>query len=202
MHFFNSASAFVAITPLRFSSHFHISTPLQVQTATKRPEFKAISFPNRLRVLPKCTQTVPPPQKPQSKSDAPYKRPSAKPQLIAEGDSLQSTPVQQLFLTAFVLASLATVAQVCSAISTPLDAISDLSAVFAAYNFTDFAVGVYHHAVDNYGSKHTPLVGCKCFTRTHSVAPAVQSTNCPHHVNHLKQTKLKPSKAITSIRGP
>jgi len=42
----------------------------------------------------------------------------------------------------------------------PSDILSCVGGLAFSYIFTDFAVGWYHHAVDNYGSENTPIFGC------------------------------------------
>lgn len=95
----------------------------------------------------------------------PSKAPTAKPKLAVDGDSIETSPDQVALLATFVALSLTETVHTVS--SVPLNqVIFHLFSAFAAYIFTDFAVGVYHHAVDNYGSADTPIVGCKFISQT------------------------------------
>lgn len=89
------------------------------------------------------------------------KKPSAKPKLAAEGDSLESTPYQKSLLALFTATSSALAVHNLLQIASPEEAVANAAALALSYLFTDFAVGVYHHAVDNYGSAETPIFGCK-----------------------------------------
>lgn len=94
-----------------------------------------------------------------SNTNAP-KAPTAKPKLSVEGDSLETKPEHVAHIIAFVALSVGTTVHTITSVSTEL-VIPHVTAAVLAYLFTDFAVGVYHHAVDNYGSANTPIVGCK-----------------------------------------
>lgn len=128
------------------------------QVIRKRP--RVFSVPQ-----PQCVQQVvetPKPVSPQkSKSQRSFKIPAAKPQIAADGDSLQSTPWQWSLLLSFAGLSLSLFTKVCTDISSPSQAATSLATVFTSYVFADLAIGIYHHAVDNYGSADTPVVGCK-----------------------------------------
>lgn len=97
------------------------------------------------------------------KRPAASKKPTARPKLTAESDSLESTPVQRLLLALQVGLSAAVATQAfVHAAEGGFPAVA-LHAVLVgvAYLLTDLFVGIYHHAVDNYGSEKTPIMGCK-----------------------------------------
>lgn len=90
------------------------------------------------------------------------KKPTPTPKLAAAGDCLHTTPSQiTLVSTHFSLCAIILGRAI---FSTGLHALPLHAAIlFTAYVFADFAVGLYHHAVDNYGSKSTPIFGCTFF---------------------------------------
>lgn len=158
-----SCSAFVSplVHPVLKTS-FCNASPLRTTPQTFRP------LP-RTFLLPCCIQTVDSPTKinspypntiPKPTTAAP-KRSSVAPQLTAEGDSLSSTSAQKALVAAFCAACTALPVKLAVAASGPADITADFVAALAAYVFTDFAVGVYHHTVDNYGDANTPVFGCK-----------------------------------------
>ncbi|CAN8069206.1 unnamed protein product [Agarophyton chilense] len=140
------------------------------------------------RIFAKCTHTLPPPKASSpSQSNPTFTKPSAAPQLTAEGDSVQSTPTQRFLLNSFGVTSLAAFAQVFSHMHGRFDFCLDLLVIFASYVFTDFAIGVYHHAVDNYGSKHTPVVGYQidAFQGHHRYPWTITSRDMPNNLYRL-----------------
>ena len=112
----------------------------------------------RTRLSPTSVQTAEPPKR--AKRAAAAKRPTASPRLAAAGDSLSGTPAQRALVAAFCTATAALPLKLAASAAGPADLALDAAAVAAAFVFSDFAVGVYHHAVDNYGSADTPLFGC------------------------------------------
>lgn len=104
--------------------------------------------------------------KPLLKRPLPAKKSTAKPRVTVEGDTIASTP-PQLALLAVHFASSAAVASHIALQVAPQGASAAAAHIFLvafSYVLTDFAVGVYHHAVDNYGNADTPIFGCKLFS--------------------------------------
>uniref|UniRef100_A0A7S0HD18 Lipid desaturase domain-containing protein n=1 Tax=Hanusia phi TaxID=3032 RepID=A0A7S0HD18_9CRYP len=80
---------------------------------------------------------------------------------MVEGDILVSTNKQRAIVgvSYFLLASLAAKGVwMLPDLSVP-SVVASLAAVFLGYEFADFGSGVYHWAMDNYGSKNTPIFG-------------------------------------------
>lgn len=88
-------------------------------------------------------------------------RPGKQPELLADGDFLQSTLAQQLKVAAFFATALAVCVRVLSELSDVQTGLCALCGVVLGYLFADFGTGVYHWAVDNYGDRNTPIFGCK-----------------------------------------
>eukprot|EP00177_Eucheuma_denticulatum_P006486 GFKZ01011804.1.p1 GENE.GFKZ01011804.1~~GFKZ01011804.1.p1 ORF type:complete len:314 (-),score=6.24 GFKZ01011804.1:44-985(-) len=121
------------------------------------------SSPTNLRTAPLCVQTtkrarlVPPPLP--TSSPGPIKRPTAEPKLTAQGDSLDSTPLQVAVVGAFTLFAALLPVKLLASCRDIGDVALNLGGIGLSYLFTDLAVGIYHHSVDNYGSAKTPVFG-------------------------------------------
>lgn len=153
--------------PLSLSSAFLPSLPLRAFPSSKPPSCLH-SSPLKPRYPTLSLQTPNPPTLPSLKPLTPLpkpptpaqsKRPSAPPQLTATGDSLESTPFQRFLVGFFAATSTLFLLKLVTSCHTSLEYFSTLSPLLFSYLFTDFAVGVYHHSVDNYGSADTPIFG-------------------------------------------
>lgn len=91
-------------------------------------------------------------------------RPSRAAEVHVESDSIETTPGQlaavALFgaLTAGVLGR----AVAGAAAAGPVEGVAVAAALVAGWAFADLGTAVYHHAVDNYGRRETPLFGFQC----------------------------------------
>lgn len=83
------------------------------------------------------------------------KAPKKEASLVVEGDFLESTPLQQLQVYGFF--GLTTIEFI--NLLTQDHTIQVAIGVLIGYIFADLATGVYHWAVDNYGSGETPVLG-------------------------------------------
>lgn len=119
----------------------------------------------------RCTSVVAMQQvKTSTRHDLHPKAPASKPKFAVDGDTIETTTGQTALLATYVSLSVAETVHIILSVP-PNHAILHMIAAFGAYLFTDFAVGVYHHAVDNYGSASTPLVGCKFIYQTSASNP-------------------------------
>lgn len=137
---------------IAFSGPCLVGRHVFIQLTSNAPRLQTRSPRGRAARVVRCSQVVTRP-----KTDA--KKPSAAPKLTANGDSLETTPLQ--------MSLVATHFSLCAAVATKTvynmelsNASAHVALVAFAYLFTDFAIGVYHHAVDNYGSAETPVFGC------------------------------------------
>lgn len=151
-----TSHCFIPILPTYSQVQFLSSKSTHV--VRKRPRVFSVSQP---RCVQQVVETPEPVSLPRPQSRRSFKKPGAKPRTAAEGDSLQSTPWQWSLLLSFAGLSLSLFTKVCTDISSPSQVATTLAAVFSSYVFADLAIGIYHHAVDNYGSADTPVVGCK-----------------------------------------
>lgn len=146
---------------------FLLSTPLPIsRTHSKSHPLSRRTSPRSVQTLKTPKQNLPSPIKLPSTPPRPRrklgpKKPKATPHLAAVGDDLQETPRQTLLVAIFGLAALAAPPLFISSASTLAEVLLDLVVIPTAFILADFLVGVYHHAVDNYGSEHTPVFGCK-----------------------------------------
>lgn len=105
------------------------------------------------RIAVQCTQVVRRPLK----SDP--KRPTVPPQLAADGDCLITEPFQVAMVSTHFALCAALAIQTVTSIEF-INVGPHLVMAGLSYLFSDFTIGLYHHAVDNYGSPDTPIFGC------------------------------------------
>lgn len=87
--------------------------------------------------------------------------PTAAPRLIADGDSVDTTWKHIAVITTHLgLSAALTMHTILATTFTP---VSHGLAMLVAYIAADLFVGIYHHALDNYGSSETPYLGCKSY---------------------------------------
>jgi len=102
----------------------------------------------------------PPPVLSEETQKPKMKRTAKAPELHTQGDSLHDEPHHVALCLATLALVCANAAHVVIAVMASQASLGSAAlAAVAGYVFADFGTGVYHWAVDNYGSGSTPIVG-------------------------------------------
>ena len=134
------------------------------------------------------------------------KRKGPAPVVVAEGDLLESTWEHRLHVGTHYMVTLALLQQVASAYVakggvTATDGVELAATLAFSLVFSDFFSGVFHWSVDNYGNKHTPVLGAviEAFQGHHDAPWTITYREFSNNVHKITKITIPAMLAIAAV---
>lgn len=159
---------------------------------------------NVVEVLEAATGAAVAPEAGQTEKKAKRKGPA--PVVVAEGDLLESTLEHRLHVGTHYMVTLALLQQVASAYVakgtfTATDGVELAATLAFSLVFSDFFSGVFHWSVDNYGNKHTPVLGAviEAFQGHHDAPWTITYREFSNNVHKITKITIPAMLAIAAV---